>query len=192
VAGGRWVILCQRPISHLMESTSSSPTRNVLSSANNYAISSLEHTVLSNFSLHASLTVTGAITFTLTLTSGGDYDAPPQVLSIWRDTILTSRNQGVQRPWQRTVQRMMIPCCEISNRMNLRRHQPDGDHFYKTVQMPQLFLPELRSTIHAICVCLWRDYLHFVSGGGDESELDTLDEAAINFWRQTSYEAGFP
>jgi len=194
VAGGRWVILCQRPVSHSMDPMFFSPTPNAEAFQRSaYEISFSSSLVSDVFWLQASCTAMGNLIFTLThLGRPGDVSSA-QDASTWTDTILTYRSREAPKPWQSIAGNTTLRRFVISKLQSLSPvvETPDGEVYYETAQMPRLFWHELKSTIRGICASLWSDYCNFVSGDGGATGSDTVDELATSFWNQTNFENGF-
>jgi len=161
-------------------------------SGNAYEISYKSSLVCDDFSLLVSCTTTGTLIFTLTRVGTPGSALLTQESSTWTDTILTYRSQEAPKPWQNIARNTTLRRFVISQLQSLSPvvETPDGETYYETAPMHPLFWHELKSTIRAICACLWEDYLNFASGNSEVNDPNTLDEVATSFWSQMNFETG--
>jgi len=180
VSGGRWVILCQRPIFRMTEFTFSSRTRAALLSANNYEISSWDWPLTASFLLRANCTMMGLLTYTLMYTLGQDDASSWQPVLTWKDTILTYRDLD---PLE-----MSLP---IAVRTTLHRwltsHQEiilpgDGERYSMSVPREMNFLNVCEQGFRGITVWLLNDFFSFANGNSDDTRPSTPEEDENNLW----------
>jgi len=184
VAGGSRVILCLLPISHSMEYTPFSHTRNVRWNASAYEIHSTSEWVSHDIWLHASITVMGVITYTLTFTLEGEEGSPIVEPLTWTDTILTYRSRDPLQVSLPTVARRTL---RLYAARVLETDYPETGGGERSLALALIETPLWRKceiAFHESTYCVLAHFSNFVSGdsAGWRQLMRDVDE--LNSWNQ--------